>query len=169
MELEQAIKEIEEHGREQQKEFYDQFPEIVQQEKAYDIMAVQQHSSDEGFAKDLEGREFNERGVDRATQNSLETQLGQLSATAGKEAAATQNITVYNDVMELWQQSETPQELITYLENYAKLRSEWNEREDLDPGREPLQEARVQYGDQQEQEYIEEILTQLVTETINEI
>lgn len=169
IDLQKAVEMVSRWDDVHQQQFYDLFPETVQQETRYDLMGFQQHEEDEGFATDLEGEEFNEREIDRATQQSLETQLANLSSTAGREAAAGQNLTVYNHAMSLWNHAEDTGELLEYLEAYVEERTNWNERDQLDPDRKPLQEPRVQYGSEEDQEYVEEILTQLVTETMHEV
>mgnify|MGYP006277687325 CR=1 FL=1 len=167
--FQQALDMVSKWDEYHRQEFYQLFPETVQQETRYDLMGLQQHDEDEGFAKDLEGEEFNEKEIDRATQESLETQLATLSATAGKEAASAQNLTVYNHAMTIWNKAEDTGELLEYLEAYAEERTEWNERDQLESNRKPLQEPRLQYGDSEDAEYVEEILTQLVTETMHEV
>lgn len=168
IDFQEAIEMVREWGDYHQQQFYEVFPETVKQETRYDLIAVKQHD-EEGFAKDLEGEEFNEEEVDKATQQSLETQLAQLSSTAGSEAAVTQNLTVYNHAMTIWNRAEDTYDLLDYLKAYAEERNEWEERNQLEPEIEPLQEPRVQYGAEEDQEYVEEILTQLVTKTMHKV
>ena len=153
-----------------QSQFYELFPETVHQETRYDLMGFQQHREDEGFATDLEGEEFNYEDLDKEMNDSLRSQLAQLSSTAGREAASAQNLTVYNHAMTIWNKAEDTNELLDYLEQYAEERSEWQERNDLEIEEDsPLMPSRVQYGGTENAEYIEEILTQLVTETMHEV
>ena len=165
LDFQEAIETVREWNELQQQNFYDGFLQNVRQKEKYEKMGTRQHDKDEGFAKDLEGEEFNETAIDRTTKQSLKTQLSRLSATAA-EGVSTQNLTVYKHAMELWGEAEDTPELLEYLEKYAEKRTEWNERDDLDPDRRPLQEPRVEHGDSEGTEYVEEILTELVTETM---
>lgn len=169
IEFQEAVEMLRDWNETHQQQFYHLFPETVQQEKIYDLMGIWQHE-DEGFARDLQGEEFNGEHLDAGTHRSLKSQLAKLSTTAAKEAAATQNLTVYNHAEELWQKAEDTEELLNYLQAYANQRTDWNERTNHTDTEEPLlQQPTLQYGDSEDTEYIEEILTQLVTETMHEV
>lgn len=153
-----------------QEKFYDKFPETLEQETQYDLMGFQQHREDEGFATELEGEEFHEEELDRKTHESLQKQLQNLSATAGREAASAQNLTVYNHAMTIWNRAEDTSELLQYLEQYAEERNTWNERENIEVTDEgPLLHPKVEYGSREDEKYVEEVLTQLITETMHEV
>ncbi|MFB6115404.1 MAG: hypothetical protein ABEK04_03850 [Candidatus Nanohalobium sp.] len=164
-----AIEMLRNWDRKYQEQFYQLFPETVRQEATYDLMGVRQHE-EEGFAADLENQKFEERELDTGTHRSLKSQLAHLSTTAAKEAAATQNLTVYNHAEKLWQEAEDTEELLDHLEAYAEERTDWGERKDQEKtDEELLQEPRLDYGNTENKEYVEEILTQLVTETMHEV
>lgn len=149
-------------------QFYELFPETVKQETQYDMIGLQQHDEEDEFAPDLE--EDLEEKDERHLRKQFQSNLAHLSDKAGREAAAAQNLTVYNHAMTLWNQAEDTQELLEYLEKYAEERTDWDERTDQEKTDEDLlQEPRLDYGDTEDAEYVEEILTQLVTETMHEV
>ncbi len=151
-----------------QQKFYELFPETVQQETQYDLIGFQQHDEMDEFASSLE--EDLEEKDERHLRKQLQSQLAHLSGTAGREAASAQNLTVYNHAMTLWNKAEDTPELLEYLETYANKRTDWEERTDQERIDEDLlQKPRLEYGDTENAEYVEEILTQLVTETMHEI
>lgn len=152
------------------KEFYDSFPDTVEREARYDLMGLRQHEEEEGFATEFEGEELETDDIDSDTKKLFKSQLSNLSATAGREAASAQNITVYNHAMTLWDEAEDTSELLRYLEVYAAERTGWNERKGLQEQEEgPIIPPSVQYGAGEDEEYVKDILTKLVTDTMHEV
>jgi hypothetical protein len=143
-------------------DFYEKFPETVKQQSVNELFGVNQHE-DEEFG---EGYDYSPDDLDGETLETLQDDLSTLSAIAGREAASAQNLTVYGHVMDLWRVSDEPSELFEYLESYSGLRSEWNERNEIE-GQEHLKgREQADFG---EEEYVEEIVEDIVEKTIMEV
>lgn len=154
-EFKQSVSHIQDWEWMKRQRFYDSFKQILDENIHYEELGVKQR--DKGsFAED----------PDQSENEELARQLKALSASAVREASAVQNLTVYCDVRSIWQNTGSALSLLKELEEYAEERSEWNERNELENDYSLQARQKISYG---QEEYIYEILEELVTEAVEDI